>query len=141
MPLLDTKPNVRYRWLVEILTVSFIVVYQLSEHKHTTKKSEWEKEGIEQKEKIEGAPCQQEWLIQVVDDIDDDVVVGSGVDVRSEKFTIDKNALLRDSKWSNGAVRDVPCEEEVRVLTPDWGRQCCSRDAQQQHKGHYFSHL
>ena len=66
-------------------------------------------------------------------DVDDNVVVGGGVDIGSWKFTIDENGLLGDSKWRNGAIGDIPREEEIRVFTPDH-RHRCSREAQQKHK-------
>ena len=66
-------------------------------------------------------------------DVDDNVVVGGGVDIGSWKFTVDENGLLGDSKWRNGAIGDIPREEEIRVFTPDH-RHRCSREAQQKHK-------
>lgn len=64
-------------------------------------------------------PCQKEWFIKVIEDVDHDVVVGGGVDVGSRKLAVDENGLLGDSKGRDGSVGDVPCEEQVRVLTLD----------------------
>lgn len=52
-------------------------------------------------------------------DVDDNVVVGGGVDIGSGKLSINENALLGDSQRGDGAIGDVPCEEEVWIFTPD----------------------
>ena len=64
-------------------------------------------------------PCEQERLIEVVEDIDDHVVVAGGVDFGAGKLTIDEDTLLEDTQWGNGAVGHVPCVVNVRVLAPN----------------------
>jgi hypothetical protein len=64
-------------------------------------------------------PCQQERLMEVIVDVDDNVVVGGGVDIGSGKLSVNENALLGDSQRGDGPIGDVPCEEEVRIFTPD----------------------
>ena len=66
---------------------------------------------------LDAGPSQEERLVEAVEDVDDDVVVGGGVDVRAREFAIDENALLRDAKRRNGAIGDFPCEVEIRIFT------------------------
>lgn len=56
-------------------------------------------------------PCQKEWLVEVIEHVDDNVVVCGGIDVGSRKCTIDENDLLWDSQWRDGSIGDIPCEE------------------------------
>ena len=64
-------------------------------------------------------PCQKEWLIKIIKDIDHDVVVAGRVDIWSGKLTVDKNALLGNAQGRDGAVRNVPSEKDVRIFAPD----------------------
>lgn len=84
-------------------------------------------------------PCQKERLVKIVKYVDNNVVVGGGVDIGSGKLAIDENALLRDSQRRDGAVGDVPCKENVRIFTAD-RTNCPSREAKQKHK-HQPLHL
>jgi hypothetical protein len=68
---------------------------------------------------LDAIPCQEEWFIKVILDVDDNVVVGGGIDIGSWKLTIDENALLGDPQWRDGAIGDFPCEEKVRIFTSD----------------------
>jgi hypothetical protein len=38
-------------------------------------------------------PCDEEGLVELVDDIDDEVVVGDAVDARARKLPVDQDAL------------------------------------------------
>ena len=64
-------------------------------------------------------PMKKEGLVQVVEDVNDNVIVGGGVDIRSGELAIDENGLLGNAQGRDGAVGDVPNEEEIRVFTPD----------------------
>lgn len=61
-------------------------------------------------------PWEEEGLIQVVEDIDDKVIVGGGVDVGPRKLAVDENDLLWETQRPQGAVCYLPCEEQVRIL-------------------------
>ena len=74
------------------------------------------------------APMKKEGLVQVVEDVNDNVIVGCGVDIRPGELAIDENAFLGDPQGRDGAIGDVPCEEEIRVFTTD-RPHCCTRQA------------
>lgn len=61
-------------------------------------------------------PCDKEGLIKIVVDIDDDVVVGSGVNIWARKLVIDEDDLLGDTQRGSSAIGYIPCVMEIRVL-------------------------
>uniref|UniRef100_A0A9I9EMC0 Uncharacterized protein n=1 Tax=Cucumis melo TaxID=3656 RepID=A0A9I9EMC0_CUCME len=44
---------------------------------------------------------------------------------RSGKLTVDENALLWNTQGRDGAIGDIPREEEIRIFTPN-GWHCCN---------------
>lgn len=56
------------------------------------------------------SPSKKEWLVKVVEDINMNVVVGGGVNIRSRKFTINENTLLGGFQGRDGAITHVPRE-------------------------------
>ena len=68
-------------------------------------------------------------FVEVVEDVNDYVIVGCGVDIRSGELAVDENALLGNAQGRDGAISDVPCEEEIWVFTSNH-RHCCSRKAE-----------
>ena len=80
---------------------------------------------------LDTVPGEEERLVEVVEHVDDNVVVGGAVDLRPRELTVNEDALLGDTQWRNGAVGDIPLEEQVRVLSP------YHRHAHQQQSGHH----
>ncbi|WVZ98980.1 hypothetical protein U9M48_044347 [Paspalum notatum var. saurae] len=77
-------------------------------------------------------PGEEQRLVQLVEDVDDDVVVGGAVDPRPGELAVDEDHLLGHAAQQGlGAVRHLPLEEQVRVLGPRQRRQ----HQQQQHAG------
>lgn len=44
------------------------------------------------------SPCDEQWLIQAVEDIDDDIVVGGDIHDRARELLVDCNHLKQDTK-------------------------------------------
>jgi hypothetical protein len=82
--------------------------------------------------KFKKLPCQKEGLIKVIEDIEDDVVVGGRVDVGTWKLIVNENDLLRNSQRRAGTIGDIPCEKQVGVFTLDSQHGPC-REAEQHH--------
>ena len=89
--------------------------------------------------KLKELPCQKEGLIKVIEDIEDDIVVGGRVDVGTWKLIVNENDLLGNSQRRAGTIGNIPCEEQVRVFTPD-SQHCSRREAKQNHE-HHPSHV
>ncbi|KAG6605820.1 hypothetical protein SDJN03_03137, partial [Cucurbita argyrosperma subsp. sororia] len=94
---------------------------------------------------LDAAPMNEEGLVQVVEDVDNDVVVGGGVDVRAGELAVDEYALLGDAKRRDGAVGDLPSEEEVRIFGADRPERCSGETEQEgkqeQPRTHFGSSL
>ncbi|RWW81266.1 hypothetical protein BHE74_00010366 [Ensete ventricosum] len=86
---------------------------------------------------MENRPGQEEGLVEMVEDVYDDVVVGGGVDVGTGELAVDEDDLLRDAERRGGAVRDAPREEEVRVLCPDSG-EAENREKRKEHDARHL---
>lgn len=63
------------------------------------------------------SPSEEEGLVKIVEDINNDVIVGSCIKIRTGKFFVDQNSFLRNSERRNRAVRYFPRIEEVRILS------------------------
>uniref|UniRef100_A0A804QQV0 Uncharacterized protein n=1 Tax=Zea mays TaxID=4577 RepID=A0A804QQV0_MAIZE len=77
-------------------------------------------------------PGEKERMVELVEDVDDDVVVGGAVDPGARELAVDEDDLLGHSQQGPGPVRHLPLEEQVGVLGPGQGRQ---RRHDQQHAG------
>jgi hypothetical protein len=77
-------------------------------------------------------PGEKERMVELVEDVDDDVVVGGAVDPGAGELAVDEDDLLGHAQQGLGPVRHLPLEEQVRVLGPRQGRQ---RRQDQQHAG------
>lgn len=55
-------------------------------------------------------------FVNVVDDADDDVVVGDTVEARPRELCIDENPLLLDAERGDGSIGHCPGEVPVRVI-------------------------
>ncbi|KAF1872924.1 hypothetical protein Lal_00016029 [Lupinus albus] len=64
-------------------------------------------------------PSKEQWLIKVVENIDNNIVVACGVDFRTRELTIDENTLLVNTQWRNVAISDIPCEIESWISVDD----------------------
>jgi len=62
-------------------------------------------------------PGKEEWLVKIVKDIDNNVVVGSAVDLRTWELAIDEDALLGNTQWGNGTIGDIPFKEMIGILS------------------------
>lgn len=62
-------------------------------------------------------PGKEKWLVKIVKDIDNNVVVGSAVDLRTWELAIDEDALLGNTQWGNGTVGDIPFKEMIGILS------------------------
>jgi hypothetical protein len=66
--------------------------------------------------KVRLLPGEEERLVEHVEDIDDDVVVGCAVDGRAGEHVVDEDHLLRRPHDGLRPVRHLPLEEVVGVL-------------------------
>jgi len=78
-------------------------------------------------------PGEEERVVELVEDVDDDVVVGGAVDPGSGELAVDEDDLLGHAQQGLGPVRHLPLEEQVRVLGPRHQGQ--RRQHQQQDAG------
>jgi hypothetical protein len=62
-------------------------------------------------------PCEKQWLINVVEDINDNVVVAGAVNFGSWELIVDKDNLLGSPKRRNGTIGNIPCIINIRVFT------------------------
>lgn len=65
---------------------------------------------------LDAVPCQEERLVEVVDDVDDEVVIGDAVETGAGELAVDEDSLLWYAEWGDGAVGDGPGEVEVGVV-------------------------
>ncbi|GER50709.1 alpha-ketoglutarate-dependent dioxygenase alkB homolog 6 [Striga asiatica] len=72
---------------------------------------------------LNAGPCEEEGLVEMVEHVHDDVVVGGAVDLRARELAVDEDALLGDAERGDGAVGHFPFVEKVRVLGGDAGGQ------------------
>ena len=89
---------------------------------------------------LDTMPCEQEGLVEVVEDIDDNIVVAGGVDFRAGELAIDQDTLLGNTHRGNGTICHFPCVVNIRVLAPN---RCCHQAKHQCHRPspnptHYF---
>jgi hypothetical protein len=75
---------------------------------------------------------EEERLVELVEDVDDDVVVGGAVDPGPGELAVDEDHLLGLAQQALGPVRHLPLEEKVRVLGL---RQRQQRRQRQHHAG------
>jgi hypothetical protein len=47
---------------------------------------------------LDTIPREEQWLVKIVEDVDDNVVVGGAVDGWPREHAIDENDLLRDAQ-------------------------------------------
>ena len=71
---------------------------------------------IDEDRSITHVPMEQERLVEHIEDIDEDVVVGGAVDGRPRELAVDEDHLLRRPQDVLGPVRHLPLEEVVGVL-------------------------
>jgi hypothetical protein len=64
-------------------------------------------------------PGDEEWVVELVEDVDDEVVVGDGLYRRPRELPVDQDPLLLDAERGDVAVGDRPREEPVRVVAGD----------------------
>ena len=83
--------------------------------------------------KLKKLPCQKEWLVEVIEDIKDDIIIGGRVNVGTWKLIVNENDLLGNSQRRAGPISDIPCEEQVRVFTLDSEHGPC-REAEKHHQ-------
>ncbi|BAS74928.1 Os01g0816850, partial [Oryza sativa Japonica Group] len=65
---------------------------------------------------LDPVPGSQEGMVELVEDVDDDVVVGAAVDGWAGEHVVDEHHLLGHVHNRPGPVRHLPIEEVVRVL-------------------------
>ncbi|OAY79989.1 hypothetical protein ACMD2_04951, partial [Ananas comosus] len=65
---------------------------------------------------LDAIPTHEEWLVEKIVHIHNNVIVGGRVDVRAGELAVDEDGLLGKSQRRDRAVRDVPREVEIRVL-------------------------
>lgn len=71
--------------------------------------------------RTEYKPGEEKRLVKVVKDIDNNVVVGSGVKVRTREFSVNENNLLRNPEGGTGTIGNLPVEEQIRILRSNHG--------------------
>lgn len=77
-------------------------------------------------------PVEEEGMVELVEDVDDDVVVGAAVDGWAGEHVVDEHHLLGHVHNRPGPVRHLPIEEVVRVLGAHGGED---RRRHQQQRG------
>ncbi|KAG6388164.1 hypothetical protein SASPL_153363 [Salvia splendens] len=65
---------------------------------------------------LDAVPREEDGLVEVVEDVDDDVVVGGAIDAGAGELVVDGDDLLGGAEGREGRVFDIPRVEVVGVL-------------------------
>ncbi|CAH9073070.1 unnamed protein product [Cuscuta epithymum] len=66
---------------------------------------------------LDATPREEQRLVEVVEDVDDDVVVGGAVDPGARELAVDEDPLLGDAHGGDCAVPHLPRVHQVWVLS------------------------
>ena len=59
----------------------------------------------------------EQWLVEFVEHVDNDIVVARAVYIRTWELTVNEDNLFGGAQGGEGSVGDIPCEEQIRILS------------------------